>query len=422
MIMWKRKITQRLLSALDDTPVVVLQGARQTGKSTLAQMVGGQQHPAIYLTMDNITTLVAAKQDPVGFLAGLGHQNVILDEIQRVPEIFLPLKAAVDINRRPGRFLLTGSASVLALPHLADALVGRMELVTLWPLAQCEIEGGGSDWVDQIFSHEPLPIKQFASSRQDVIRRALVGGYPEALLRGSDTRRTDWFDAYVTTVLQRDIRDLAAIQGLRELPLLLALIAARATASLNVSDLSRSARIPVSTLNRYLTLLQATFLLHLIPAWSSNLTSRLVKAPKILLNDSGILAYLAGMTEMQLETSPTAAGMLIENFVGMELVKLASWSQTRPQLFYFRTHDGKEVDFLLESRAGQIVGIEVKAASSVQEADFRGLRAVADLLGDRFVRGLVLYTGDTLLPFGPRLNAVPMAALWTPAEDSELFK
>lgn len=410
--MWQRKITNRLLNALADTPVVVLQGARQTGKSTLVQAVGERDHPALYLTMDNITTLVAARQDPVGFLSGLQGQNVVLDEIQRVPELALPLKADVDRVRQAGRFLLTGSANALVLPRLADALVGRMEMITLWPLAQCEIEGSDSNLIEQLFAPTPLPIKQFASSRQDVLQRALGGGYPEAVSRATEARRTDWFDAYLTTLLQRDVRDLAQIQGLSDLPLLLSLLAARATATLNATDLARAAQIPLTTLNRYLTLLEATFLLQLIPAWSSNLSSRLVKAPKILLNDTGVLAALTGITLVQIDATPTNAGMVIENFVGTELVKLISWSQARPQLFHFRTHDRKEVDFLLQNRAGAVVGVEVKAASAVQADDFKGLRALAQELGNQFIRGIVLYTGDTLLPFGEQLYAVPIAALW----------
>ena len=410
--MWRRNIDGRLLAALGDTPVVLLQGARQTGKSTIAQQLGETQHPALYLTMDNIATLAAAQQDPVGFLSALGAQNVVLDEIQRVPDLFLPLKEAVDQDRRPGRFLLTGSANALRLPRLADALVGRMEVLTLWPLAQCEIAAAGCDWLDTAFAPEPLQVRRYAEGRKEVLQRALHGGYPEAVSRSSDFRRTDWFDAYVTTLLQRDVRDLAAIQGMSELPLLLALIAARATATLNMADLSRSARIPVATLSRYLTLLQAIFLVQLIPAWSTNLSSRLVKAPKLLLNDSGILAYLTGITEAAIEHPPTHARMLIENFVGMELVKQASWSATRPQIFHFRTHDGKEVDFLLQNRRGDIVGIEVKSTRSVQESDFRGLHALRDLAGAQFVRGIVLYGGETLLPFGPQMYAVPVAALW----------
>jgi uncharacterized protein len=412
--MWQRKITGQLRDALADTPVVVVQGARQTGKSTLVQMLSAREHPARYLTMDNIATLVAVQQDPSGFLSALGTQNVILDEVQRVPEIFLPLKAAVDRDRSPGRFLLTGSANALFLPQLADALVGRMALITLWPLAQCELQEAGCGWLDRAFAPAPFAIQTYPGSRQETITRALRGGYPEALLRESETRRADWFDAYVTTILQRDVRDLAAIQGLSELPRLLALIAARATATLNGADLSRAAGIPATTLNRYLALLQATFLVHMLPAWSANLSSRLVKAPKLLLNDSGILANLTGINEATLVTSPTKAGMLLENFVGMELVKQASWSTIRPQIFHFRTHDGREVDFLVQNRTGDVVGIEVKAANTVQETDFRGLRALAELLGERFVRGVVFYSGDTLLPFGPKLYAVPIAALWSP--------
>lgn len=410
--MWYRKITHRLVNALTDTPVVVLQGARQTGKSTLAQLVGEQAPAALYLTMDNITTLVAAQQDPVGFLRAFEGQKVVLDEIQRVPELAIPLKAEVDRWRQPGRFLLTGSANALFLPRLAEALVGRMEALTLWPLAQCEIEGSDSNFIERAFAQTPLPHQQFSSSRQAIINRALRGGYPEALLRSTDERRTDWFEAYVTTLLQRDVRDLAQIQGLSELPLLLSLLAARATATLNGSDLARAAQIPLTTLNRYLTLLEATFLVQLVPAWSSNLSSRLVKAPKLLLSDTGVLAALTGMSQAQIENVPTTAGMLIENFVGMELIKLSSWSATRPQLFHFRTHDRQEVDFLLQNRAGQVVGIEVKAASAVQDTDFKGLRSLAQTLGQQFVRGFVFYTGEMLHPFGDHLYAIPIAALW----------
>ncbi|MCB0062456.1 MAG: ATP-binding protein [Caldilineaceae bacterium] len=430
--MIQRYITARLLAALADTPVVVLQGARQTGKSTLAQQISEVYHPSLYLTMDNITTLIAAQQDPVGFLQGLRGQDVILDEIQRVPELFLPLKAEVDRERRSGRFLLTGSANALLVPHLAETLVGRLEVLTLWPLSQVEIaqseiaqskyspnelaaeqtSGQEQGFLGIAFAQEPLPVKQYVTDRSDVIARALRGGYPEAVARTSEERRLDWFDAYVTTLLQRDVRDLAQIQGLSELPRLLSLVAAQSTAVLNASDLARSAGMALTTLNRYLTLLQATFLVQQIPAWSTNLSKRVVKSPKLLLTDTGILAALTGMSTGQFETTPALVGMLIENFVGMELLKLLSWSSRRLQLFHFRTHDRKEVDFLLQDRMGGIVGMEVKAASAVQQTDFRGLQALAEIAGSHFVNGFVFYTGDTLLPFGEHMYAVPIAALW----------
>jgi predicted AAA+ superfamily ATPase len=409
--MFQRFIAPQLIDALSDTPVVVLQGARQTGKSTLAQRIASEDRPADYLSMDHLPTLSAAQNDPAGFLAGLRGRNVVLDEIQRAPDLYLPIKAEVDRQRSPGRFLLTGSANVLLVPKLAESLVGRMELVTLWPLAQCEMAGAGSDFIENAFSGS-FPIRAWPCDRGEIIRKALAGGYPEAVSRDQPERRASWFEAYVTTLLQRDVRDLANIQGMREMPLLLALIASRATAALNVSDLSRSARIPVATLNRYLTLLQATFLLQLIPPWSSNLSSRLVKAPKLLLSDTGVLAYLNGYSEQQLLASPSHAGALIENFCGMEIMKLASWSALQPRLFYFRTHDRREVDFVLQTRAGKLAGVEVKASASVGASDFSGLRSLADLAGDQFASGIVLYTGEQVVPFGERLFAVPMSALW----------
>ncbi len=410
--MIERKIRERLLSSLADTPIVVLQGARQTGKRTLVQRISEVYHPSTYLTMDNITTLIAAQQDPVGFLDGLRGQNVILDEIQRVPELFLPLKAEVDRDRISGRFLLTGSANALLVPHLADTLVGRLEVLTLWPLSQSELGGVDSDFLENAFGKEPLPVTRYETNREDIIARALRGGYPEAIALASAERRTDWFDAYVTTLLQRDVRDLAQIQGLRELPLLLSLLAAQSTALLNTADLARSATMSLTTLNRYLALLQATFMVQQIPAWSTNLSKRLVKSPKLLFSDTGILGALTGMSTTQFAITPTLVGMLIENFVGVELLKLLSWSSKRLQLFHFRTHDRKEVDFVLQDRMGTVVGIEVKAASAVQPSDFKGLHALADLLGPQFTNGFVFYTGDTLLPFGPSMYAIPIAALW----------
>ena len=416
--MYQRRISSLLLKALADTPVVVLQGARQTGKSTLAQMITGAAHPAQYLTMDDVSVLAAAQSDPVGFLKGLRDTNVILDEIQRAPELLVSLKAEVDRQRKPGRFLLTGSANAMLLPRLADSLVGRMELITLWPLAQCEIVGSDADFITRVFRSD-FATRLLPCDRQDVIRRALRGGYPEVLNRvtagSSDDRLTSWFDSYITTLLQRDVRDLANIQGMSELPLLLRLIAARATATLNVADLSRGSRIPNVTLSRYLALLQATFLIQLAPPWSTNLSSRLVKSPKLLMTDTGVLSFLNGWNEDQVHRAPTAIGPLIESFVGMELIKLASWNRLRPQLFYFRTHERQGVDFVLQAQSGKVVGVEVKASSTVEASDFKGLNAFAELAGKAFACGVVLYTGETVLPFGKRLFAVPISALWESA-------
>jgi predicted AAA+ superfamily ATPase len=413
--MYKRSIATRLSEALADAPVVLLQGARQTGKSTLVQSALSDKRTATYLTMDNISVLAAAQQDPVGFLAGLRGRNVILDEIQRAPELFVSIKAEVDRDRTPGRFLLTGSANAMALPRLSDSLAGRMRVIALWPLAQSEIEGAPGSFIDLAFEGA-FPTHRIACDRDDVIRRALTGGYPEVVtkagMRAPDVRLGDWFEAYISTLLQRDIRDLANIQGMSDLPLLLRLIAARATATFNAADLSRSARIPNATLHRYLALLQAIFVVQLIPPWSNNLSSRLVKAPKLLMTDSGVMSYLNGLSEAQVATAPTAVGPLLENFAGMELMKLASWNQHRPQLLHYRTHDQREVDFVLQARSGKLVGVEVKASCTIDAGDFKGLQSLAQTAGDAFVCGIVLYTGEFVLPFGSNLFAVPFSALW----------
>ena len=401
-----RHITSSLTEALADTPVVFLNGARQTGKSFLVQWLASTAHPARYITLDDIGALAAARSDPAGFLAGLDGP-IILDEVQRAPELFLAIKAEVDRDRRPGRFLLTGSADLLLLPGLSESLAGRMEIITLWPLSQGEIEDTGEGFIDAVFAEKLTAPSVEGADRSGLIDRIQTGGYPEMQTRTSQRRRQAWFDAYVTTILQRDVRDLAHIEGLTAMPRLLSLLAARATSLLNFAELSRSTGIPQSTLKRYMALLETTFILQLLPPWSGNLGKRLVKAPKVLLNDSGLLAHLLGSG-----SSPEQVGLLLENFVIMELHKQATWSTQRVQLFHFRTQTGREVDIVLEDAGGRIVGIEIKAAATVRTDDFKGLRTLADELGDRFHRGVLLYTGVDCIPFGSRLHALPVNALW----------
>lgn len=406
---YPRHLTGLLRESLAGSPVTLLVGARQTGKSTLAQQLG-RDLAAQYLTLDDAVVLASAAEDPAGLVAGLPGSTV-LDEVQRVPELLLAIKAAVDRDRRPGRFLLTGSANVLLLPRIADSLAGRMEIFTLWPLSQGEILGPSERFVDHVFGDAPIPPVS-GESREALVERILAGGYPEVVAAASPARRGRWLRSYVTAVLQRDVRDLAAIERLHDLPRLLALIAARATGLLNVADMARALSLSHTTLTRYLTLLEQVFLTVRLPAWQSNIGARLVKAPKLLLNDSALMAHLTGLTPARLAAEPTLLGPLLENFVGMELVKHASWSGIEPKLFHFRTDKGQEVDFLLEDRAGRVVGIEVKAAATVRQDDLRGLRALEERLGERLVRGVVLYTGDSTVPFSERLVACPLSALW----------
>lgn len=409
-----RHLAPRLLDALSDRPVCLLVGPRQCGKSTLALAVADADgpHPARYLTFDDLPTLSAAAGDPVGFLAGVGG-DVVLDEVQLVPNLFRSIKAAVDRDRAPGRYLLTGSAQVLLLPRMSETLVGRMEVLTLWPLAQREIEERPGSFVDLLFDADPLATTNGRSlTVAEAADRIVRGGFPEVpTLRDAD-RRAAWFSSYVSTLLQRDVREIANVSGLVTMPALLALLAARSAALLNLSELSRSAGIKLSTLNRYMALLEMVYLVWRLPPWNANLGKRLVKTPKLHFVDTGVAAHLLGLDATGLAASPQAFGALLESFVANELLRDLGWSKTRAALFHFRTADRHEVDIALEDGAGRVVGIEVRASSTPSQADFAGLRALQRLTGERFVCGVLLHLGEARLPFGPRLYALPLSTLW----------
>jgi predicted AAA+ superfamily ATPase len=406
--MYKRNIESELQAAIADTPVVLLNGARQTGKSTLARDFA-QVRSIPYITLDDATQLAAASSDAQGFLAGLGDQAVI-DEVQKAPGLFPAIKMSVDRDRRPGRFLLTGSANVLLLPKISESLAGRMELITLLPLSQGELQGQRERFVDGVFA-ESLPALQ-SGDAIDLKGAVLAGAYPEAIKRPAGKRRDAWFAAYITALLQRDVRDLANIEGLTDMPRLLSLLAARVGSLSNMSELSRSSGIPNTTLKRYLSLLQATFLFQPLPAWSSNLGKRLIKSPKIHLIDSGLTAHLAGATRQSLDRDPVFFGHLFENFVVNELRKQIGWSDSRVNLHHYRTTTGREVDILLEDAAGRLVGLEVKTSATVVRKDFSGLDALSEDTGRQFVRGIVLYTGEQSVAFGDNYMALPVSAMW----------
>jgi uncharacterized protein len=408
--MYQRNIAQHVQTAMRDTPVILLNGARQTGKSTLAKEVAGTLG-GDYVTLDDATVLAGAIADPAGFLRVLGGMTVI-DEIQKAPGLFPAIKKQVDIDRRPARYLLTGSANVLLLPRVSESLAGRMEIVTLWPLSQGELRNRSERFIDHLFAPELPRMARFMPRDHDVISLLATGGYPEAVARTDETRRHDWFNSYLTAILQRDVRDLANIEGLTDLPRLLALLAARSSGLLNTSELSRSSTIAQTTLKRYLSLLQITFLMEPLLAWSANLSKRLIKAPKVHLIDTGLATHLTGHAPQRLTNDPTLLGNLLESLVVMELRKQLTWSKIRARIFHFRTLAGKEVDVVLEDARGYLVGVEVKAAASVSKKDFSGLTVLADELGKKFVRGVVLYTGDTAVAFGDKLIALPLSALW----------
>jgi uncharacterized protein len=408
-----RAITPRLLAALGDTPAVMLVGPRQAGKSTLVQSLAGGPHPARYVTLDDLPTLDAARRDPVGLIEGVDGP-LIVDEIQRAPELLLPIKAAIDRDRSPGRFILTGSAQVMLLAKVSESLAGRVEVHTLWPFSQAEIEGVRGGVIELLLGGSSGPGPTPASTREDLIGRIVRGGFPEAVARGDDRRREEWLAAYLNAIVQRDLRDLANIERLAEVPAVLASLAARVRAPLNKADVSSSVEIPRTSLDRYLTLLEHVFLVLRVPAYHSNLIKQITKAPKLLLCDSALLTHLLRADRRRLADDSSLLGAVLECFVGMELAKQLSASSVRASLLHMRTATGAEVDFILEQSDGRVAGIEVKASATVRGDDFRHLARMRDRIGDeRFVRGVVLYTGDQRLPFGERLEAWPLATLWS---------
>lgn len=406
--MIERKITQHILDALADTPVVFLRGARQTGKSTLVRAIAAGPCSSHYVTLDNVGVLASAGADPTGFISGL-EKPVVLDEAQRLKSLFLAIKEDVDRERIPGRYLLTGSADVLLLPAIADALVGRMEVLTLWPLCTSEISGKGSNVVDALFNRT-FPLKEQSPSGIDLSQAIVSGGFPEPLKR-TGRRRRAWFDSYLTTLIDRDIRSIAQIQDLHAIPRLLKLLAGRTATLHNLSEVSRTAGIPNTTLTRYMTLLKTLFLIQELPAWSSNLGKRLVKSPKLYVVDTGLACHMLDMDEKQLQNRGELTGRLFENFIVMEFFKHTAWSDAFVELFHFRSQTGQEVDLVIE-KGGEIVGIEIKFSATPSPKDFSGLKLIKKHLGKKFIRGILIYTGREIIPYDEDLHAVPVSTLF----------
>lgn len=406
-----RLLRPRVQEALLDTPVVVLNGPRQAGKTTLARSFTSNSFR--YLSLDDPATLLAARQDPAGLLREL--DRVVIDEVQRAPEIMLALKQAVDNDRRPGRFLLTGSADLRTLPSVADSLAGRMEVLTLLPFAGCELEGSGGRWLDDVFSGR-IPSLPAGVGNADLgpalVERVLQGGYPEVIARPTQRRRQAWLRQYVQALLSRDVRDIASVEKLEQLPRLLQALALMSGQLTNINQLAAQVGLDHKTTARYVGIFEQLFLLRRLQPWLGNRLSRLVKSPRLHLLDSGLLAHLQGVGTAQLEQNRSRFGPLLEGFVVSELFKLASWSELQPQLLFYRDKDQREVDVVLECPDGQLVGVEVKAKASLQRGDLNGLQRLADRAGDRLRSGVLLYDGLETLPLGPGLWAVPLATLW----------
>lgn len=407
--LFARRAELLVAEALQDTRVVLLNGARQSGKSTLTRLTADRIPDTVMRLLDDPATLRAATDDPAGFVE---HDHLmVIDEIQLAPELLRSIKVAVDLDPAPGRFLLTGSSRILALRTLPDALPGRMEIIELWPFSQGEIVGEPDGFVDSAFAHGPRIQHSSDLHRRDYLERIVAGGFPEAVRR-TPRRRRSFFDSYLSTLVERDVLELASIHRQGELFMLLGLLAGRVGNLLVPATLAGQSGIPRTTLVRYLELLSSVFLIKRIPAWSSGQTRRAVGTPKLAFVDTGIACHLLGQDASRLGEPGGAAGPMMENFVVMELARQLTWSEERARLYHFRTKDKREVDAVIETPDGRVVGVEVKAGATVRNEDLAGLRVLADQLGDRFVAGYVLYTGQQTLPFGEKLRALPLDALW----------
>ncbi len=433
---YPRHLTQHLVEALEDSPVVLIHGSRQCGKTTLAQMVCAPQYlqqnnnavkealrrnPTTekipkyeYMNFDDDIVREAAKTDPMGFVAGL-PERVILDEAQRVPEIFTALKMQVDRRRVPGRFVLTGSANVLLNPKLLDSLAGRLQMIKLYPLAQCELEDQPPHgFLDALFGGG-FEIRQMERLGRNLGERIAAGGYPAALKLPVGRRRTNWYNNYIGSQLQKDLSDFTRIATLDSLPRLLALSAAQTARLFNISRLASSLQLGRLTVSNYVKLLEITFLLERLPPWHSNRQSRLVKTSKIHIGDTGLACALLKADADSLMANRSLLGQLLETFVFNELRRQASWHDDFMSFYHYRDRDRGEVDIVIERGPLAIAGVEVKASGTVTKADFRGLRRLKEVTGSRFVGGVVLYDGEICAGFGDGLYAVPLRMLW---EDS----
>lgn len=434
-IFYPRSIQRRLIEALLDAPVVLIHGPRQCGKSTLAQVTctpsnfywkGGRsvwQSQSVellqdysYFTFDDPITRESAQRDPIGFVESL-PDRVILDEIQRAHELFEVIKISVDRNRFPGRFLLTGSTNVLLIPQLSESLAGRMEIVPLYPLSQYELASNSNTscldagFLSDLFG-DGFSTFRFDRLGKELIERIVTGGYPAVFDRPTERRKANWYRNYVEALVQQDIRDLSKVRSFDLLPKLLQATAAQTGQVYNLSNLASPFNLSRPTIGDYVTLLGRIFLLEQLPAWHGNRLKRLTKSPKLHIADTGLAAALLGTDVAALEKDRALLGHLLETFVYQELRKQASWQEIQTELFHFRDKDGFETDIVIQQSTGSVAGVEIKASATVRWEDFRGLRKLQKIVGDRFVRGVVIYDGEASVPFGKKFHALPISRLW----------
>ncbi|MDQ3647833.1 MAG: ATP-binding protein [Actinomycetota bacterium] len=406
-----RHIRPLLLEALAESRATALLGARQVGKSTLVRDLAANEYQARFFNLDDELTANAARSDPAGFVADIAGPAVI-DEIQRAPGLLLAIKQRLDENQARGQFLLTGSANILTLPTVADALPGRVEYVSLWPFSQGELHGVLEAFVDGLFDGRFPRISGAPVGRGAVAAMLARGGYPEAQERTA-RGRSRFFSSYIASIVGRDLEDAGNVRNIENIERLLRVIAARSGSLTSFHGMAGELGVDKNTVAAHTKILEDLFLVRRLPPWHVNLGSRQIKSAKLYLVDSGLLAHLIGANERRIAQDGPLAGAMLESFVAMELARQSDWAQEPVSLFHYRDKAQREVDVVLERNSGEIAGVEVKAAATASSADFAGLRYLRDKLGARFGAGVVLHTGADTLPFGDRLAAVPLTGLWT---------
>lgn len=400
-----RQLKKQLEVAMRDTPVVLINGPRQSGKTTLVK----EYSPALpYYTLDDDNILSAARQDPIGFVNQI--DKAIIDEIQRAPELLRAIKYSIDQNRQPGRFLLTGSANLLALPQAGDSLAGRMEILTLLPLSLAEIQRREPRFIKNV-ENQHWPNHIISSEQSAINSQVLIGGYPEMLMRPTLERRIAWAKSYIKAIVERDVKDISSIEKLVEMPRLLEVLAQHSGKLSNFTQIGGQLNLDTKTAQKYIGLLETLFLVKQLRLWHTNTLNRIIKTPKIYFLDSGLLACLNRISTESIQTNKTAFGALLETWVYNELLKMCTQADIPWNIYYYRDKDQVEVDFILENHEHNIIGIEVKASQTVFDQDFRGLRKLAALAEKKWISGILLYNGDKCLPFGDKLWAIPISCI-----------
>ena len=406
----ERNIGPTVVEALREARAVCLLGARQAGKSTLAREIAATEHPAEYLTLDNDVTRRSALEDPTGFIAGVSGAAVI-DEVQRAPDLMLAIKERLDTNDARGQFLLAGSANILSLPSIADALPGRVDYVRLWPFSQGELAGRRENFIDRLFAGEVPRVDDGELGRGAYAARIVAGGFPDAQGRGA-RGRARFFTSYVSTILGRDLPDVANVHNTAGVERLLRIVAARSATLASSRAVAGELGVDHKTVTAQTRILEDLFLVWRLQPWHVNLGSRQVKTPKLHMTDTGLLTHLINVNAERIAKRATLAGSIFETFATMELARQCDWAESPASLFHYRDKQQREVDVVLELGSGEVAGVEVKTAAGVSAKDFAGLRHLRDKLGANFKAGVVLYTGKRTLSFGDRLSAVPLCGLW----------